>query len=118
MDNDSQPKTLSRDSRLFAQKAARSIVEIERNVNNVADIMVLLDVLGYNDKISAENGYESLYNLAKNIQGFIENYDDKEKNAAEIVNTFDTPIPTKKNLFSEGIGMMFPWIGSLILLIE
>ena len=40
----------SSEARFFAQKVARSIIEIESNVNNIADVVVLLDVLGYSNE--------------------------------------------------------------------
>lgn len=72
------PKEVLRtsDSLIFAEKAARSISEIQGGVNSIGDVYVFLEVLGYDDKVSSENGFSSLMELAGYIFNFVEFYDE------------------------------------------
>jgi hypothetical protein len=108
-------KNLSRESRLFAQKTARSIVEIQQGVNNLADIVVLLEVLGYNNDIITKNGFQNIIELSKYIYDFIDLYYDEQQDK-ESIQLLTTTIPSTKQRFAEGLGMIFPWLGSLVLL--
>lgn len=109
-------KDLSRDARTFAQKVTRSIIEIQPHVNNLADIVVLLEVLGYSKETVMKNGFENLHDLAKYIYDFIYSYEDQEQNKEELLKSLSTPIPDTKQRIVEGLSMIFPWLGSLILL--
>jgi len=40
-------KIITKETRIFAQKVARSIIEIQPVVNNIVDIVGLLEILGY-----------------------------------------------------------------------
>jgi len=66
---------LTPDALHFAEKAARSVSEIQDGANNIADIVVFLEILGYDDKVAIENGFPSLMALSKHIYNFIEFYD-------------------------------------------
>ncbi|MFI5407060.1 MAG: hypothetical protein ACHQ1D_11180, partial [Nitrososphaerales archaeon] len=113
--NSDNYKNLSRESRLFAQKTARSIVVIQQGVNNLADIVVLLEVLGYNNDIVTKNGFQNITELAKYIYDFIDLYYNEQQDK-ESIKSLVTPIPTTKQRLAEGLGMIFPWLGSLVLL--
>ncbi|MDC8437829.1 MAG: hypothetical protein LV468_02370, partial [Candidatus Nitrosotenuis sp.] len=108
-------KTLTRDSKLFVQKTARSIVQIQHGVNNLADIVVFLEVLGYNKELIERYGFESLYVLAQHVYDFIDFYYDDEQDR-QALQSRETPIPTQRQRLAEGLGMIFPWLGSLLLL--
>src|SRR5690242_18827842 len=49
----------------FMEKAARSIAEIQQRITTVADVMIFLEILGYDDKLANEMGYHDLVGLAK-----------------------------------------------------
>lgn len=113
--NSKKYKSLTRESRIFAQKAARSIVEIQQGVNNLADIVVLLEVLGYDKEFVAKHGFENLYDLAKYIYDFIDTYYDEEQDKGT-VESHSMILPTPKQILAEGLALIFPWLGSLLLL--
>ncbi len=108
-------KSLNRESWLFVQKTARSIVQIQQGVNNLADIVVFLEVLGYNKELVEKYGFESLYDLAKHVYDFIDLYYDEEQDK-ESMQLRTAPIPSQRQRLAEGLGMIFPWLGSLLLL--
>ena len=109
-------KILTKVARIFAQKVARSIVEVQPNVNNLADIIVLLEVLGYSKNTLMKYGFKDFYEFAKHIFGFIDAYDDADKNKEEFLKSFYTIIPDTKHRIVEGLSLIFPWLGSLLLL--
>ncbi|TBR11045.1 MAG: hypothetical protein EPO62_02485 [Candidatus Nitrosotenuis sp.] len=88
---------------------------IQQGVNNLADIVVLLEVLGYNNELVTKNGFQSLPDLAKYVYDFIDLYynAEQDKKSMELL---ATPIPTPTQRLAEGLGMIFPWLGSLVLL--
>lgn len=108
-------ESLTRDSRVFVQKTARSIVQIQQGVNNLADIVVFLEVLGYNKELVEKYGFESLYDLAQHVYDSIDSYYDKEQDK-EYMQLRAAPIPSQRQRLAEGLGMIFPWLGSLLLL--
>jgi hypothetical protein len=105
-------KDLPRDARIFAAKTARSIAEIQQSVNNMADVMVFLEVLGYDDRTAQKNGFDSLHELAKYVYNFVDAYDDKQ----DKTKAFEMPVPSAGRRLAESISMIFPWLGSLVLL--
>jgi len=107
---------LPREVRLFAQKTARSIIEVQPNVNNVADIVVLLEVLGYAKSLVMKNGFRDLYALANYIYSFLDVYENKGENKEKFLKSFTMPIPGLTRRVVEAVGMIFPWLGSLVLL--
>lgn len=109
-------RELTSEARLFAQKVARSIIEIESNVNNIADVVVLLDVLGYNKEQVMKYGFDDLFDLAKYIYDFVDAYEDRGKSKEDYIKTFTIPIDGLSHRIAESIGLLFPWLGSLVLL--
>jgi hypothetical protein len=103
---------------VFAQMAARSIVEVQKRVDSIPDLLVLLEMLDYNDDIAKQNGYKDLYSLAVHIYTFIDTYYDYNINLRdEHVNSLLAPIPSLKKRIPEAFVIMFTWIGSLLLLL-
>jgi hypothetical protein len=100
-------------AKMFAHKAARSITEVQRNINTVADVFVLLEVLGYNKDVIMKNGFEDQYDLARYIYKFIDAYDDKN---VENSQSALLKVPSTRFRIVEGVSMMFPWLSSLGLL--
>ncbi|HEV8406114.1 MAG TPA: hypothetical protein VGQ13_09455 [Nitrososphaera sp.] len=105
-------KEISIEARLFANKTARSISEIQQSVNNMADVLVFLEVLGYDDETARKNGFESLNELAEYVYNFIDAYDDKSGPSGSIT----MEVPSTKRRLAESLSMIFPWLGSLALL--
>ncbi|HVB12380.1 MAG TPA: hypothetical protein VNE86_04550, partial [Nitrososphaerales archaeon] len=106
---------LSRDERIFLQKTARSVVEIQPNIDTVADIVVFLEVLGYTDKIAADNGFTDLFELSKRLYDFIDFYVDPKKTRV-VSQSSVTTAPTVRRRLSEALVMTFPWLGALAIL--
>ena len=108
-------KLLSRDERIFLQKTARSVVEIQPNIDTVADVVVFLEVLGYTDKIAADNGFTDLFELSKRLYDFIDFYVDPKKSRV-VSQSSVTTAPTVRRRLSEALVMTFPWLGALAIL--
>jgi hypothetical protein len=109
-------RELTSEARLFAQKVARSIVEIESNINNTADVVVLLEVLGYSKDLVMKYGFNDFFDLANYVYDFIDAYENREKSKEDFIKTFTIPIAGITQRIVEGIGLIFPWLGSLVLL--
>ena len=109
-------KILTKETRIFAQKVARSIIEIQPVVNNIADIVALLEVLGYSKEALMKYGFSDFYEFARYLYGFIDAYDDSDKNKEDIVKSLYKQIPDTKHRIVEGLSLIFPWLGSLLLL--
>jgi hypothetical protein len=108
---------LPTEKRVFVRKAARSIAEIQQNVNDISDVVVLLEVLGYNSDTINKNGFETLYEIAKYVHNIIDYYDHANKNKREeMLKSFLVPIPSKKQRIIEILGQSSAFLGSLIVL--
>jgi len=115
--NFGNPKEESGTARLFAQKAIRSIIEVQPKINSLSDLLMLLEVLGYTNKMSKKNGFESLIDLATYVYKIIDvyefpNYDDDE----DFIKQSLVEVPSTIRRVTEGLGIMFPWLGSLVVL--
>lgn len=106
----------SREARVFAEKAARSIIEIQKNTNNVADIAILLEVAGITIEDLEQHGFKDVYDLAVYIHEFIDFYEAKEEGEAEFTSAFLVKIPSKTSRLMETLALTFPWTGALALL--
>ena len=107
---------LSREGRLFLQKTARSIVEIQPDLHSIADIEIFLEVLGYTRKMATENGFHDLHHLARYLYGFIDHYTDAEKNRGAYESTLLFPITSIGRRLGQALSGASPWLGSLIVL--
>lgn len=105
---------ISREARVFASKTARSIAEIQQSVNNMADVLVFLEVLGYDDRTAKKNGFDNLHELAKYVYNFVDAYDDDGSRPAS--DSFAIEVPSTRKRLAESLSMIFPWLGSLVLL--
>jgi hypothetical protein len=102
---------LSREARQFGAKTARSIAEIQQSVNNMADVLVFLEVLGYDETLVRKNGFDSMHHLAEYVYDFVDAYDDKDKETTAVI-----PLPSRSRRIAEGLSMVFPWLGALAVL--
>jgi hypothetical protein len=114
----SKLKEISWDERLFVQKAARSIAEIQPNVNNIADVVVFLEVLGYDNNSIIKNGFENPYELASYVYDFIDYYDRNGRitKREEMLKSFLNPVPSTRRRIAEGLGYATPMLASLVIL--
>jgi hypothetical protein len=106
-------REITREARVFASKTARSIAEIQQSVNNMADVLVFLEVLGYDDRTAKKNGFENLQELAKYVYNFVDAYDD---NKSDTAGSLEIEVPSTRKRLAESLSMIFPWLGSLVLL--
>ncbi len=103
------------EARLFAEKAARSIGEIQQHVSNLADVVVFLEVLGYSDELARKNGFSGLSALAKYIFEFLDLYeDDEDWNTNEMA---IRRVSSTSRRIMEGVGMAFPFVAAIIVLL-
>ncbi len=107
-------ETLPRDARIFAEKAARTIIEAQENIESVIDIAVLLEVMGITKEDLEQNGFNDIYDLAVYINNFIEFYEVK-KDESEFADELLSEIPSKKTVLAESLAMIFPWLASIAL---
>lgn len=111
-------RELDEDKRLFVQKATRSIAEIQQTVNNIADVVILLQVLGYNDDTVIKNGFDTPYQLANYVYNIIDYYDDAN-NISKKEKIFDSlfvPVQSIKQRIAEALIFISPFLGSLMIL--
>lgn len=108
---------LSTESRMFAQKVARSIIEVQPNVNNLIDIVILMECLGYRKETLKKHGFEDYHALANYLYDFIDLYELRDKSKELFLKSFSMEIPSIQKRIAEGVGLIFPWLGSLSLLL-
>jgi hypothetical protein len=103
---------IPRDARVFATKTARSIAEIQQSVNNMADVLVFLEVLGYDDRTAKNHGFDNLQELARYVYDFVDVYDEDRRDLSSSA----VDVPNTKKRLAESLSLVFPWLGSLVLL--
>jgi hypothetical protein len=109
--------TDSWDRRAFLHKAARSVTEIQSNVNNLADVLVFLEVLGYNSKTAVENGFRDLNEMARRVYAYIDFFENAPSEEGEgPMNSFIAPISSAKRRLFESLGFALPWLAILAIL--
>jgi hypothetical protein len=107
------PGKLSRRSTVFLEKTARSIAEIQPSLDSVPEIVVFLEVLGYNNKTAVENGFKDLYDVAGHLYGSLDHYMDRDKERRTQERSMTLTIPSVGRRLAQGLGLTFPWMGSL-----
>jgi hypothetical protein len=105
---------MSIETRIFAEKAARSVSELQYGVNNVADVVVFLEILGYDDRVASRNGFGDLMDLAKHIYPILDHYENPKE--APQWSYVEDPLPGKRQRLSEALGIYAPWLGALVIL--
>ena len=97
----------SRRRKAFLHKTAKSVSEIQSNVNNLADVLVFLEVLGYSAKTVRDNGFKDMRDLARNVYEVIDFYDSKTSSGAK---PFLYRMPTVSRRLLEGVALAAPWL--------
>ncbi|HXQ93447.1 MAG TPA: hypothetical protein VN739_10620, partial [Nitrososphaerales archaeon] len=111
LESDAVYSAMPRDAWLYAEKAARSVSEIQGNITSVTDVVVFLEVLGYNDSDVASFGFVSLSDFARYIFDFLDFY-----KAESFVPQQIKPVSRIKGAatrFLEGLALAFPIVGML-----
>ena len=103
------------ESRAFVMKAARSIAELQPRVNNVADVMVFLEVLGYTKQDAQRNGFDDLNEVSREIYEFVDILDGGEEAHPSSHESY-VKLPTTARRIGEGLALSFGWVGALLLL--
>jgi hypothetical protein len=105
----------SAESRTFVMKAARSVAELQPRVNNVADVMVFLEVLGYTRQDAQKNGFDDLNELSREIYEFVDILEGGEEDHPSSHESY-VKLPTTARRIGEGLALSFGWVGALLLL--
>jgi hypothetical protein len=101
-------------SKMFAEKAARSVAELQYGVNSVADVVVFLEILGYDDNSAAKNGFANLMELAKHVYPFLDHYENPKD--VPQWSYIEDPSPGRRQRLTEALAMYAPWLGALVML--
>ena len=96
-------------------KAARSVAELQPKVNNVADVAVFLEVLGYTRADALRNGFRDLNEVAREIYEFLDVFQEDEEAPPSSREAY-LEIPTTATRIAEGLALSFGWLGALVLL--
>lgn len=102
------------ETRMFAEKVARSVSELQYGVNNMADVTVFLEILGYDDRAAQKHGFADLVDLAKYIYPILDHYEDPKE--APQWSYAEDPLPGRRQRISEALGIYAPWLGALVIL--
>jgi hypothetical protein len=97
----------SRQRKAFLLKTAKSVSEIQSNVNNLADVLVFLEVLGYSAKTVRDHGFKDLRDLARNVYEVIDFYDSRSSSGAK---PFLYRMPSASRRLLEGLALAAPWL--------
>jgi hypothetical protein len=106
----------SPDTRMLLEKAARSVAEVQSNLDSVADVAVFLEVLGYSNKTALEHGFADLYDFARHVYEFVDLYADRDATRRMNEESLSLPIPSMGKRVLQGLALSFPWMGSLVVL--
>ena len=97
-------------------KAARSVAELQPKVNNVADVMVFLEVLGYTKQDALRNGFDDLNGPgARDLRVPRHPRGRPSRTQASSRESY-IEVPTITRRIAEGLALSFGWLGSLVLL--
>ncbi len=101
---------------MFIERVSRSVAELQSNVNNLADVMVFLEVLGYTEEDVKKAGFADLFDLARQVYLRVEFYDEGDAGADAGADERRMPLPSSRKRLLESLALATPWLGSLALL--
>jgi hypothetical protein len=107
---------------LFAEKAARSISEMQGNISSVTDVLIFLEVLGYDDLTVRKYGFANLTDFARYIFDFIDFIGETSATKQSTVSAGSTVATSSHKMkrstirFLEGLALAFPIVGMLAVL--
>ena len=99
----------------FVERAARSLSELQANVNNLADVMVFLEILGYNDSVARKGGLSGMFELCERVFERVDFYDEGEHGSSSPPEPA-VEVPSARRRLIESLGLATPWLGALALL--
>jgi len=99
----------SRARKMFLHKTAKSVTEIQSNVNNLADVLVFLEVLGYDANKAKAYGFSDLLDLARHVFEIIDYYN-PEARGGELAAPLISNIPGLRRRLLGGLLLMTPWL--------
>jgi hypothetical protein len=107
------PPEYSREKKGFLLRTAKSVSEIQSNVNNLADVLVFLEVLGYSAKTARDYGFKDMRDLARQVYEVIDYFNPRSAAPSQHLQ-YRTP-PVSRRLL-EGLALSAPWLMMLPLL--
>jgi hypothetical protein len=108
---------LSPESKLIVHKAARSVTELQPNLSNVTDVILFLEILGYDHAMLQKDGFKSVHDFANYVYQTTDFYDEEKQLETNRRNKqFETIVPSFSKRLVDGLSLMAPWIGVLALL--
>ncbi|MFI5422261.1 MAG: hypothetical protein ACHQ1H_14965, partial [Nitrososphaerales archaeon] len=105
---------LSRESLLFAEKAARSVSEVHGKVSSIPDLVIFLEILGYNDSLVAKYGFANVLDFARYIFDSIDYF--RADSTSENGTFPTTQIKSVYIRILEALALAFPIVAMLALL--
>ncbi|MEP6575654.1 MAG: hypothetical protein ABJB85_04425 [Nitrososphaerota archaeon] len=113
----SYEKTISPESKLLVHKAARSITDLQPTVSNVTDVILFLEILGYDNTTLPAPDFTSVSDFANHVYEVIGYFDEERVSEAELrTKQFESEVPSVSKRLFDGASLIFPWIGVLALL--
>jgi hypothetical protein len=107
LETDHESEAHSRRRTAFLHKTAKSVSEIQSNVNNLADVLVFLEVLGYNAKTVRDYGFKDMRDLARDVYEVIDYYDSRTASGGR---PFLYRMPAVSRRLLEGFALAAPWL--------
>ena len=105
------------ESKLLVHKAARSVTELQPNLSNVTDVILFLEILGYDNLTLQKYGFGSVHDFANYVYETTDFYDEEKQSETNRRNKqFETIVPSYSKRLVEGVSLIAPWIGVLALL--
>jgi hypothetical protein len=113
----SYEKTISPESKLLVHKAARSITDIQPGVSNVTDVLLLLEILGYDYTALSARDFTSINDFAGRVYEVLGYYDEERLREVELrTKQFETVVPPLRQRLIDGASLISPYIAVLGLL--
>lgn len=110
-------KTMSPESKLLVHKAARSITDIQPTVSNVTDVLLFLEILGYDNTTLPASDFHSISDFANHVYEEIGYFDEERVSEAKLrTKQFESEVPSLSKRLVDGASLIAPWIGVLALL--
>ena len=110
-------KCLSPESKLLVHKAARSVTELQPHLSNVTDVILFLEILGYDHPTLQKYGFKSVHDFANHIYEITDFYDEEKQSETNRRNKqFETNVPSFSKRLVDGVSLIAPLIGVLTLL--
>ena len=101
----------------FLEKTARSIAEVQPSLDTVPEVVVFLEVLGYTNATAVKNGFRDLFDVADHLYPVLDHYVDREETMRDQQESMLLPVPSVGRRLARGVGLVFPWLGSLMVLL-